>query len=162
MSLWSRVQDTWSALPVDFGSLQTFVFMILLMMFTQIFPPSLVILCVHQYVSLTLTFSLCTPLFLCVYMAKKEREAIFFQKLNILYLIYIHQGHFHFKFNILVILIFSKILANLQGFGSTRHIINVQVNFIYKSELELNLGCGNFALKYRDIILKSYKKLMSA
>ena len=63
--------------------------------------------------------------FLCVCMAKKEREAIFFQKLNILYLIYIPQGHFHFKFNILVILIFGKILANLQGFGSTRHIINV-------------------------------------
>ena len=65
--------------------------------------------------------------YVCVWPRRRERQ--FFQKLNILYLIYIHQGHFHFKFNILVILIFSKILANLQGFGSTSYIISESVQF---------------------------------
>ena len=65
--------------------------------------------------------------YVCVWPRRRERQ--FFQKLNILYLIYIHQGHFHFKFNVLVILIFSKILANLQGFGSTSYIISESVQF---------------------------------
>ena len=65
--------------------------------------------------------------YVCVWPRRRERQ--FFQKLNILYLIYIHQGHFHFKFNILVILIFSKIQANLQGFGSISYIISESVQF---------------------------------
>lgn len=52
----------------------------------------------------------------CVCMINKRKEAIF-QRPNMCFINYIHmyfyQGSFHFKLNILLILIFRKILANM-------------------------------------------------
>lgn len=124
MSFWSREEHTWSAQPVDFGSSDIRIHC----------PPQDVYLdfsswlgdslCSSVYFSYPHFLFMHTFIFyVCVRPRRKERQL--FQKLNILYLIHIHQGHFHFKFNLLVILIFSKILANLQGFGSASYIINV-------------------------------------
>lgn len=123
--LWSREAHTWHPLSVYAKSphlyswsysgcwLRFFLLALWLSVYISMFLLSSLTFYTHFYLS-------------CVCMANEKREAVF-QKLNMFQQVYIyfHQGSFHFNFSVLVILIFRKILADMQGFGSTSHIINV-------------------------------------